>query len=134
MIFFPDYPIITIQMSSTRSAIVFAHIYQVKKGQNTTFSCNADSNPLPASITWSGRVNSTTGQLRIIAAEAGRHNGVYTCTVVTKTVDDDERLPLKASRRLIIDVKGMLNNLPSLLTLFVFYIGYIHICLYCNRF
>ncbi|XP_025102859.1 deleted in malignant brain tumors 1 protein-like isoform X2 [Pomacea canaliculata] len=99
------YPIITIQMSSTRSAIVFAHIYQVRKGQNTTFSCDAVSNPLPASITWSGRVNSTTGQLRIIAAEAGRHNGVYTCTVVTKTVDDDERLPLKASRRLIIDVK-----------------------------
>lgn len=104
-----DNPIITItrndnlQKANGTSPI---NIDEVIQGQNVTFDCQADSNPAPASITWSGRVKSNTSELRIIEAEPKNHDGIYTCTVETSTVGDDERLPLMSFYQLTITVQG----------------------------
>lgn len=80
---------------------------KITPGANIIFWCEADSNPPPESITWSGRVNSTTGQLQITAANHRRHTGVYTCTVVTKTTDEEEEpFSLKSSYEMKVVVEG----------------------------
>ncbi|XP_025100418.1 deleted in malignant brain tumors 1 protein-like isoform X2 [Pomacea canaliculata] len=91
-------------------------LYEITQGQDVIFVCKADSNPPSASITWRGIVSSDTGELSITAAD-NRHSGTYTCTVTTETVDGDDRLPLKSSHRLIINVKGFIHHLSLLLML-----------------
>ncbi|XP_025100433.1 deleted in malignant brain tumors 1 protein-like isoform X2 [Pomacea canaliculata] len=109
-------PLITITWTNnTGEQQPLSSLSELKPGHNVTLWCEADSNPRPSSITWSGRVNSTTGELRIIAADHVTHSGVYTCTVVTETVDDDDRLPLTSSYRLTLSVQGL-----HLLSLFCF--------------
>ncbi|XP_025103072.1 scavenger receptor cysteine-rich type 1 protein M130-like isoform X2 [Pomacea canaliculata] len=100
-------PLITITWTdNTGEQQPLSSLSELNPGHNVTLWCKADSNPPPASITWSGRVNSTTGELRILAADHVTHSGVYTCTVVTRTVDDDDRLPLTSSYRLKLRVQG----------------------------
>ncbi|XP_025100437.1 scavenger receptor cysteine-rich type 1 protein M130-like isoform X2 [Pomacea canaliculata] len=100
-------PLITITWTNnTGEQQSLSSLSELNPGHNVTLWCKADSNPLPASITWSGRVNSTTGELRILAADHVTHSGVYTCTVVTGTVDDDDRLPLTSSYELTLSVEG----------------------------
>ncbi|XP_025102146.1 neurotrypsin-like [Pomacea canaliculata] len=100
-------PLITITWTNnTGEQQPLSTLSELKPGHNVTLWCEADSNPPPASITWSGRVNSTTGELRILAADHVTHSGVYTCTVVTQTVDDDDRLPLTSSYQLTLSVQG----------------------------
>ncbi|XP_025100430.1 scavenger receptor cysteine-rich type 1 protein M130-like isoform X2 [Pomacea canaliculata] len=100
-------PLITITWTNnTGEQQPLSSLSELNPGHNVTLWCKADSNPRPASITWSGRVNSTTGELRILAADHVTHSGVYTCTVVTITVDDDDRLPLTSSYELNLSVQG----------------------------
>ncbi|XP_025102712.1 uncharacterized protein LOC112569200 [Pomacea canaliculata] len=100
-------PLITITWTNnTGEQQPLSSLSDLKPGHNVTLWCKADSNPPPASITWSGRVNSTTGELRILAADHVTHSGVYTCTVVTETVDDDDRLPLTSSYQVNLRVQG----------------------------
>ncbi|XP_025103062.1 deleted in malignant brain tumors 1 protein-like [Pomacea canaliculata] len=100
-------PLITITWTNnTGEQQPLSSLSDLKPGHNVTLWCKADSNPPPASITWSGRVNSTTGELRILAADHVTHSGVHTCTVVTETVDDDDRLPLTSSYELNLSVQG----------------------------
>ncbi|XP_025102139.1 deleted in malignant brain tumors 1 protein-like [Pomacea canaliculata] len=100
-------PLITITWTNnTGEKQPLSSLSELNPGHNVTLWCKADSNPPPASITWSGRVNSTTGELRILAADHVTHSGVYTCTVVTETVDDDDRLPLTSSYELNLRVEG----------------------------
>ncbi|XP_025100440.1 neurotrypsin-like isoform X2 [Pomacea canaliculata] len=107
-------PLITITWTdNTGEQQPLSSLSELKPGHNVTLWCKADSNPRPASITWSGRVNSTTGELRILAADHVTHSGVYTCTVVTHTVDDDDRLPLTSSARFNLSVQGPAMCLPS---------------------
>ncbi|XP_025102710.1 deleted in malignant brain tumors 1 protein-like [Pomacea canaliculata] len=109
-------PLITITWTNnTGEQQPLSSLSELNPGHNVTLWCKADSNPPPASITWSGRGNSTTGELRILAADHVTHSGVYTCTVVTETVDDDDRLPLTSSYRLTLSVQGL-----HLLSLFCF--------------
>ncbi|XP_025103057.1 hemicentin-1-like [Pomacea canaliculata] len=101
-------PSITITWTDNyRKRIHSINTFEVIEGHNVTLWCEADSNPRPASITWSGRVNSTTGELRILSADHVTHSGVYTCTVVTETVDDDDRLPLTSSYHLTVGVQDL---------------------------
>ncbi|XP_025102899.1 uncharacterized protein LOC112569337 isoform X1 [Pomacea canaliculata] len=106
-------PVIRITRSDNQGQPLSTYT-EVIKGHNVTFVCDADSNPPPASITWSGKVNSTTGELHIIAAQQTTHDGIYTCTVVTETADDDERLPLRASSQITLIVKVFFQG-PSFL-------------------
>ncbi|XP_025101490.1 neurotrypsin-like [Pomacea canaliculata] len=100
-------PLITITWTNnTGEQQPLSSLSELNPGHNVTLWCEADSNPPPASITWSGRVSSTTGVLRILAADHVTHSGVYTCTVVTQTVDDDDRLPLTSSYHITLGVKG----------------------------
>ncbi|XP_025103069.1 deleted in malignant brain tumors 1 protein-like [Pomacea canaliculata] len=100
-------PLITITWTNnTGEQQPLSSLSELNPGHNVTLWCQADSNPRPASITWSGRVNSTTGDLRILAADHVTHSGVYTCTVVTRKVGDDDRLPLTSSYRLTLSVQG----------------------------
>ncbi|XP_025100122.1 scavenger receptor cysteine-rich type 1 protein M130-like [Pomacea canaliculata] len=99
-------PLITITWTNnTGEQQPLSSLSELNPGHNVTLWCEADSNPPPASITWSGRVNSTTGELRILAADHVTHSGVYTCTVVTRTVDDDDRLPLTTSNHITLGVQ-----------------------------
>ncbi|XP_025100428.1 scavenger receptor cysteine-rich type 1 protein M130-like isoform X3 [Pomacea canaliculata] len=100
-------PLITITWTNnTGEQQPLSSLSELNPGHNVTLWCKADSNPRPASITWSGRVNSTTGELRILAADHVTHSGVYTCTVVTRKVGDDDRLPLTSSYQLTLSVQG----------------------------
>ncbi|XP_025100423.1 deleted in malignant brain tumors 1 protein-like isoform X2 [Pomacea canaliculata] len=100
-------PLITITWTNnTGEQQPLSSLSELNPGHNVTLWCEADSNPPPASITWSGRVNSTTGELRILAADHVTHSGVYTCTVVTETADDDDRLPLTSSYHLTLSVQA----------------------------
>lgn len=49
-------------------------------------------------------MNSTTHELHVPEADQTKHNGVYTCTVVTGTVEGDNRLPLMSSYQLELSV------------------------------
>ncbi|XP_025100074.1 deleted in malignant brain tumors 1 protein-like [Pomacea canaliculata] len=49
----------------------------ITEGHNFTLRCEADSNPPPASITWSGKVSSSTKHMSIVSANRSQHGGEY---------------------------------------------------------
>ncbi|XP_025100079.1 uncharacterized protein LOC112567599 [Pomacea canaliculata] len=77
----------------------------VTEGDKFTLQCEADSNPPPATITWSGRAGNSSGQLSIVSANRVQHSGEYVCTVATQSRTDDTRLPLRSSHRLTVVIK-----------------------------
>ncbi|PVD27794.1 hypothetical protein C0Q70_12967 [Pomacea canaliculata] len=88
------------------SKSVFRHCV-VSEGQRIHINCTADSNPAPASFQWlspSKDVYSNTSELMIMSANHTIHNGDYNCTVITKQVDMDSRLPLTSSSVLTVIV------------------------------
>lgn len=108
---FADYPVIRIIMldRGNKTLGVLSNDSEVTRGHHVTFRCEADSNPPPSSITWSGRVNSTTQNLQIIGADPTKHSGIYTCSVVTQVINNDERLPLTTSYTINVVVTGILH-------------------------
>lgn len=110
-VIFADYPVIRIIMldRGNKTLGVLSNDSEVTRGHHVTFRCEADSNPHPSSITWSGRVNSTTQNLQIIGADPTKHSGIYTCSVVTQVINNDERLPLATSYTINVVVTGILS-------------------------
>ncbi|XP_025102175.1 uncharacterized protein LOC112568875 isoform X2 [Pomacea canaliculata] len=69
----------------------------VAEGKRIHINCTADSNPSPLSFLWLSQnkdVYSNSSELLITSADHTIHNGDYNCTVVTKQVSTDSRLPL----------------------------------------
>ncbi|XP_025102194.1 uncharacterized protein LOC112568893 isoform X2 [Pomacea canaliculata] len=69
----------------------------VTEGQRIHINCTADSNPSPLSFRWLSQnkdVYSNSSELLITSADHTIHNGDYNCTVVTKQMNNDSRLPL----------------------------------------
>lgn len=119
LFYIADYPHITITLrdKERKPVDVLSNLLTTIQGRSVILWCEADSNPSSASITWSGRVNSATRELQIISANKTRHNGVYTCTAVTKSVDDDQRLPLVSTYQLTVVVQGSVCCALPLLTI-----------------
>ncbi|XP_025102823.1 deleted in malignant brain tumors 1 protein-like [Pomacea canaliculata] len=69
----------------------------VTHNTSVTIVCEADSNPPPANITWSGPVSSGTQELHLTPANSSTHQGLYTCSVFTQELDGDKRLPLSSN-------------------------------------
>ncbi|XP_025102862.1 uncharacterized protein LOC112569310 [Pomacea canaliculata] len=86
-------------LDSSPSRCVFSQDQQV------ILYCEADSNPPPASVRWSGQVESATGQLYIPSAQRSWHNGRYFCTVSSKPVSSDGRQTLSSTHSFSVIVK-----------------------------
>ncbi|XP_025102816.1 uncharacterized protein LOC112569287 isoform X2 [Pomacea canaliculata] len=101
------YPVIRVTSKDNACQPVhdFPNHCTVTEGDNFTLQCEADSNPPPATITWSGKVSSSNGRLSFVSANRSQHGGEYMCTVVTESRTDDTRLPLRSSHRLTVLIK-----------------------------
>ncbi|XP_025102819.1 uncharacterized protein LOC112569288 isoform X1 [Pomacea canaliculata] len=77
----------------------------VSQYQQVILYCEADSNPPPASVRWSGLAISATGQLQISSANKTNHNGRYICIVSSESVSSDGRLPLSSTYSFDVIVK-----------------------------
>ncbi|PVD27818.1 hypothetical protein C0Q70_12992 [Pomacea canaliculata] len=78
----------------------------VTHNTSVTIVCDADSNPPPANITWSGPVSSGTQELHLTPANSSTHQGFYTCSVFTPSSDEDERLPLSSNYTFAVVIQG----------------------------
>ncbi|XP_025102835.1 scavenger receptor cysteine-rich type 1 protein M130-like isoform X2 [Pomacea canaliculata] len=83
----------------------------VTHNTNVTIVCQADSNPPPANITWSGPVSSGNRELHLTQANSSTHGGLYTCTVFTQTREEDKRLPLSSNYTFDVVIQGRLFRL-----------------------
>ncbi|XP_025102812.1 deleted in malignant brain tumors 1 protein-like [Pomacea canaliculata] len=77
----------------------------VSQYQQVILYCEADSNPPPASVRWSGQAESVSGQLQISSAYKTDHNGLYFCIVSSESVSSDGRLPLSSTYSFEVIVK-----------------------------
>lgn len=107
LLLFSDKPLIRITSDvNTCQPHATSDTCYITMGHNVTLVCSAESNPLPVSFEWFNKTMATSEKLNIISANASRHEGLYNCTVQTKSDDYDKRLPLSASYVFTIIVQG----------------------------
>lgn len=104
---FLDKPLIRIKSdANTCQPHTTSNTCYVNVGHDVTLECSAESSPPPMSFEWSEKDMATNEKLYIISANASRHDGLYNCTVQTKSYDYDSRLPLSSSYMFTVIVQG----------------------------